>query len=76
MRSSAFEPSRCSWPPSRRCWPSLAALLRGASILFVLGLWEWGASVSENVAFPTCSETLVAFGEMLVDGTFAEADPK
>jgi len=48
-------------------------VLRGASILFVLGLWEWGASVSVNAAFPTCSDTLAAFGEMLVDGTFAEA---
>jgi ABC-type nitrate/sulfonate/bicarbonate transport system permease component len=48
-------------------------LLRGASILFVLGLWEWAAAVSVNPAFPTCSETLGAFGEMLVDGTFAEA---
>jgi ABC-type nitrate/sulfonate/bicarbonate transport system permease component len=48
-------------------------LLRGASILFVLGLWEWAGSVPVNVAFPTCSETLAAFGEMLVDGTFAEA---
>jgi ABC-type nitrate/sulfonate/bicarbonate transport system permease component len=48
-------------------------LLRAASILFVLGLWEWAGSVPVNIAFPTCSETLVAFGEMLVDGTFAEA---
>jgi ABC-type nitrate/sulfonate/bicarbonate transport system permease component len=48
-------------------------LLRAASILFVLGLWEWAGRVPVNVAFPTCSDTLVAFGEMLVDGTFAEA---
>jgi ABC-type nitrate/sulfonate/bicarbonate transport system permease component len=48
-------------------------LLRGASILFVLGLWEWSAGVSVNPAFPTCTETLAAFGEMLVDGTFADA---
>jgi ABC-type nitrate/sulfonate/bicarbonate transport system permease component len=48
-------------------------VLRGASILFVLGLWEWAGAVSVNPAFPRCSETLVAFGEMLVDGTFAEA---
>jgi ABC-type nitrate/sulfonate/bicarbonate transport system permease component len=47
--------------------------LRAASILFVLGLWEWAGSVPVNIAFPTFSETLVAFGEMLVDGTFAEA---
>jgi ABC-type nitrate/sulfonate/bicarbonate transport system permease component len=48
-------------------------LLRVGSILFVLGLWEWAGSIPVNIAFPTCSETLVAFGEMLVDGTFAEA---
>jgi ABC-type nitrate/sulfonate/bicarbonate transport system permease component len=48
-------------------------LLRVASILFVLGLWEWAGSIPVNIAFPTCSETLVAFWEMLVDGTFAEA---
>src|SRR4051794_2457658 len=48
-------------------------LLRAASILFVLGLWEWGAAASPNVAFPTCTETLAAFGEMVVDGTFADA---
>jgi ABC-type nitrate/sulfonate/bicarbonate transport system permease component len=48
-------------------------LLRGASILFVLGLWQWAGSIPVNIAFPTCTETLVAFGEMLVDGTFAEA---
>jgi ABC-type nitrate/sulfonate/bicarbonate transport system permease component len=54
-------------------WASRPSLLRGASILFVLGLWEWGATASPNVAFPTCTETLAAFGEMVVDGTFAGA---
>jgi ABC-type nitrate/sulfonate/bicarbonate transport system permease component len=54
-------------------WAGRPWLLRSASILFVLGLWEWGAAVSVNPAFPTCSATLVAFGEMLVDGTFAAA---
>lgn len=48
-------------------------LLRGASILFVLGLWEWAGRAGVNIAFPSCSETLVAFGEMLADGTFAGA---
>jgi ABC-type nitrate/sulfonate/bicarbonate transport system permease component len=54
-------------------WASRPSLLRGASILLVLGLWEWGAAASPNVAFPTCTETLAAFGEMVVDGTFAGA---
>ena len=48
-------------------------LLRAASILFVLGLWEWAGSAGVNIAFPSCTETLAAFWEMLVDGTFADA---
>jgi ABC-type nitrate/sulfonate/bicarbonate transport system permease component len=48
-------------------------LLRAASVLLVLGLWEWGAAASPNVAFPTCTDTLAAFWDLLVDGTFAEA---
>jgi ABC-type nitrate/sulfonate/bicarbonate transport system permease component len=48
-------------------------VLRGASILLVLGLWQWGAYVSLNPAFPSCTATLAAFWELLVDGTFAAA---
>jgi ABC-type nitrate/sulfonate/bicarbonate transport system permease component len=48
-------------------------LLRAASILFVLGLWEWAGNAGINIAFPSCTETLAAFWELLVDGTFAEA---
>jgi ABC-type nitrate/sulfonate/bicarbonate transport system permease component len=60
---------------SRRASARLSSpwLLRGVSILFVLGLWEWAGNAGVNVAFPSCTETLAAFGEMLVDGTFAEA---
>jgi ABC-type nitrate/sulfonate/bicarbonate transport system permease component len=47
--------------------------LRCASILFVLGLWEWGGTVPVSIAFPKCSETLGAFGDMLLDGTFSGA---
>jgi ABC-type nitrate/sulfonate/bicarbonate transport system permease component len=62
-------------PRARRAaaWARRPWVLRAASILFVFGLWEWGASASPNVAFPTCTETLAAFGDMLVDGTFARA---
>jgi NitT/TauT family transport system permease protein len=61
--------------PARRVAAGVSSprVLRGASILLVLGLWEWTAGVSVNPAFPTCSDTLEAFGEMLVDGTFSEA---
>jgi NitT/TauT family transport system permease protein len=48
-------------------------VLRGASIVLVLGLWEWGGTVPVSIAFPKCSETLAAFGAMLADGTFAGA---
>jgi ABC-type nitrate/sulfonate/bicarbonate transport system permease component len=48
-------------------------VLRAGSILFVLGLWEWAGRVPVNIAFPTFSETIAEFGEMLVDGTFAGA---
>jgi ABC-type nitrate/sulfonate/bicarbonate transport system permease component len=54
-------------------WAGKPWLLRGASILFVLGLWEWGAAVSVNPAFPTCSATLAEFAAMLVDGSFSGA---
>jgi ABC-type nitrate/sulfonate/bicarbonate transport system permease component len=66
---------RAGRTPARRLAAGVSSpwVLRGASILFVLGLWEWAGRVPVNIAFPTCTETLAAFGEMLVDGTFAEA---
>jgi ABC-type nitrate/sulfonate/bicarbonate transport system permease component len=66
---------RAGSTPARRVAAGVRSpwVLRGASILFVLGLWEWAGRVPVNIAFPTCTETLAAFGEMLVDGTFAEA---
>ncbi|MGH3354732.1 MAG: ABC transporter permease [Nocardioidaceae bacterium] len=48
-------------------------LLRAASVLLVLALWEWAGRVPVSIAFPTCSETLVAFLDMLTDGTFVKA---
>ncbi len=48
-------------------------LLRSLSILLVLALWEWGGRVPVSIAFPTCTDTLAAFGGMLADGTFADA---
>jgi ABC-type nitrate/sulfonate/bicarbonate transport system permease component len=47
--------------------------LRSASILLVLGLWEWAGTVPVSIAFPTCSETLAALWDMLVDGTLVSA---
>ncbi|MGH3327213.1 MAG: ABC transporter permease [Streptomycetales bacterium] len=48
-------------------------LLRGASILLVLALWEWGGTIPVSIAFPSFTDTMVAFGGMLADGTFASA---
>jgi ABC-type nitrate/sulfonate/bicarbonate transport system permease component len=48
-------------------------VLRTASILVVLGLWEWAGRAGVSIAFPTCTETLAAFADMLADGTFAHA---
>jgi ABC-type nitrate/sulfonate/bicarbonate transport system permease component len=54
-------------------WAGKPWVLRSASILFVFGLWEWAGRVPVSIAFPTCTETLAAFWDMLVDGTFAAA---
>lgn len=48
-------------------------LLRGLSILLVLALWEWAGTIPVSIAFPKFSETIVAFVEMLGDGTFVAA---
>jgi ABC-type nitrate/sulfonate/bicarbonate transport system permease component len=48
-------------------------VLRVASVLLVLALWEWAGRVPVSIAFPTCSDTLLAFATMLADGTFARA---
>ena len=54
-------------------WAGRPGVLRAASVLFVFALWQWAAAASPNVAFPTCTETLAAFFDMLLDGTFASA---
>ena len=39
----------------------------------MLGLWEWAGRVPVSIAFPTFTDTLAAFVDMLADGTFASA---
>ena len=73
MATSVESVGRLTAGRRRHSWVGRPWLLRAASILFVLGLWQWGAYVSVNPAFPTCTATLAAFWEMLVDGTFASA---
>ena len=48
-------------------------VLRIASILVVLGLWEWAGRVPVSIAFPTFTDTMSAFFAMIADGTFAAA---
>jgi ABC-type nitrate/sulfonate/bicarbonate transport system permease component len=54
-------------------WATKPWVLRGASILVVFGLWEWAGRAPVSIAFPSCTETLAAFWDMLVDGTFTHA---
>jgi ABC-type nitrate/sulfonate/bicarbonate transport system permease component len=63
--------SRVRRPTDRRDAKPL--MLRVGSILLVLVLWEWGGTVPVSIAFPKCSDTLVAFAQMVADGTFARA---
>jgi ABC-type nitrate/sulfonate/bicarbonate transport system permease component len=49
------------------------SLLRGASIVAVLVLWEIGGRIPISLTFPSFTETAAAFGEMLADGTFLGA---
>ena len=48
-------------------------VLRVASILVVLGLWEWAGRVPVSIAFPTFTDTMAAFFSMIADGTFTAA---
>jgi NitT/TauT family transport system permease protein len=54
-------------------WAGRPWVLRAASILVLFALWEWAGRVPVSIAFPTCTATLAAFADMLVDGTFARA---
>ena len=47
--------------------------LRVLSLVLVLALWEWAGRVPVSPAFPSFSQTITAFGEMLADGTFLNA---
>ena len=49
------------------------ALLRGASLVAFLALWQWAAWVPVSFNFPTPWATLVALGELLRSGALLEA---
>jgi NitT/TauT family transport system permease protein len=73
VATSVESAGRLTATRSRHVWTTRPWFLRAASILFVLGLWQWGAWASVNPAFPSCTATLAAFWELLIDGTFASA---
>ncbi len=54
--------------PAARVW-----LLRAASILLVLAIWEIGGRIPVSLTFPSFTDTIGAFGAMLADGTFLRA---
>jgi ABC-type nitrate/sulfonate/bicarbonate transport system permease component len=41
--------------------------------LLVFALWEWAGTIPVSIAFPTFTDTMSAFVEMLADGTLASA---
>jgi len=49
------------------------SLLRAASIVTVLGIWEIGGRIPVSLTFPSFNATAGAFAEMLADGTFVRA---
>ena len=50
-----------------------SSLLRAASILGILALWELGGRIPVSLTFPSFGATAAAFSGMLVDGTFLGA---
>ena len=60
-------------PSSRHRMRASSWLLRALSILLVFALWEWAGSIPVSIAFPTFTDTMSAFAEMIADGTFASA---
>lgn len=54
--------------PAARIW-----LLRAASIVAVLALWELGGRIPVALTFPSFTETAAAFGAMVADGSFLRA---
>jgi NitT/TauT family transport system permease protein len=63
-----MRPAWTHWGAPARTW-----VLRIGSIVAVLAIWELGGRIPISLTFPSFTATIAAFGEMLVDGTFARA---
>jgi NitT/TauT family transport system permease protein len=66
--SVALEPERAS-----RLWVPGMAVWRLASIALFCGLWEIAGRIPINPAFPPFSDTLLAFVQMIGDGSLPRA---
>jgi NitT/TauT family transport system permease protein len=56
-----------------RGWTARRAVWLGASFLLFFAAWECAGRWPISPAFPTFSQTLLAFGRMTLDGSFARA---
>jgi NitT/TauT family transport system permease protein len=68
-QSEAVGLSPVSRPGSSRGWGQHPAFLRLVSIVLFAGIWEIAGRIPVSFAFPTFSATLVAFLEMMADGS-------
>src|ERR687894_921875 len=66
--SVALEPERAS-----RLWVPGMAVWRLASVALFCGLWEVAGRIPINPAFPPFSDTLLAFAQMIGDGSLPRA---
>lgn len=60
-------------PGLLRRWSSLPLAWRLLSLVLVFGLWEVAGRSGFNYAFPSFTETMAAFWEMLADGSLVAA---
>lgn len=57
----------------RRGWADRPVLLRLISIFIFIGIWEIAGRIPVSFAFPTFSDTLMAFFRLMADGSMPVA---
>ena len=78
MASVRTEGGAASLPPligrsDARSWQENPTLLRIASVVLFAGVWQIAGLIPVSFAFPTFSDTVVAFVEMTADGSLPKA---
>ena len=68
-QSEAVGLSPVSQPGSVRGWGEHPAFLRLVSIVLFAGIWEIAGRIPVSFAFPTFSDTLMAFFRLMADGS-------